>query len=164
MIAHAGTTVRRGAVFVSDSTTATTMDRAPAEVFAFSPRDWVTLTRPTFSDWISTAKLLERFCNELQPGWDGYRGQPTRFDVANFAYALLRSISRSSTPQPSLIPLSSGGLQIEWHTDQAEIEMTIRAPLDVDVWVAEPDRMDEGIVTHLSTDYTFIVPWVQRLG
>jgi hypothetical protein len=62
------------------------------------------------------------------------------------------------------VPLPSGGLQIEWHAPNATIELTIRAPLQVEAWVADPQAQDEGIEFPLTNDFTTILPWVHKLG
>jgi hypothetical protein len=62
------------------------------------------------------------------------------------------------------VPLPSGGLQIEWHTRIATIELMIRAPYRVEAWVADPRVQDDGREMPLSTDFTVIVPWVHKVG
>ena len=123
-----------------------------------------TLSEPEVTWAKAVRERLNHVC-ALPVGWDGYRGHPTRFDVAEFAIQLLRRLCKPHTPAPSIVPLPSGGLQIEWHTPNAEIELMIRAPLQVEAWVADPRAQDDGIeFPPLTADFTQILPWVQKLG
>ena len=132
------------------------------EVLRFPPRQRVTLSEPQFG-WIEPVKnRLNEICS-LREGWDGYRGRPTRFDIALFTFYLLQNICAPDTPAPSIVPLSSGGLQIEWSTEEAEIELTVYAPNSVHAWAISPSR--EGpLEIPLTTDYSLIIPLVQKLG
>jgi hypothetical protein len=109
------------------------------------------------------SKLAE--VRALPTGWDGYRGIATRNDVAIFVLRLLGAIARPDTPAPSLVPLPSGGLQLEWHTDTADIELKVVAPFSVEAWVCDPQvDDDEGETRSLSLDYTYLDPWIKKLG
>jgi hypothetical protein len=116
--------------------------------------------------WAADVSARLRHLIGLEVGWDGYRGVPTKEDVAQFAATLLSQIAIFSTPAPALVPLSSGGLQIEWHTRQADIEISILAPFTVEAWVSDPtiEDDDEGHTERLDSDYSFLRPWIERLG
>ena len=58
------------------------------------------------------AHNLERLL-DLRPGWDGYDGVPTKLA----AMATARSLQ--------YVPMSSGGLQIELHTQTLSVEIEI---------------------------------------
>ena len=122
-----------------------------------------TLTQPQITWADEVTARLNHIC-ALSPGWDGYRGRSTRFDVAEFAISLLRRVCKPHTPAPVIIPLPSGGLQIEWHHDEAQIELTIRAPYNVEVWTADPHADPDGQEVHLTTDFTSILPIIHKLG
>jgi hypothetical protein len=122
-----------------------------------------TLTQPQVTWAEEVASRLNHVC-ALRPGWDGYRGLPTCFDVAEFASALLQRVCKPHTPAPAIVPLPSGGLQIEWHHRDAQIELSIRAPYDVEVWMADPRTDPEGEEAHLTNDFTSILPFIHKLG
>jgi hypothetical protein len=122
-----------------------------------------TLTQPQVTWAEEVTSRLNHVC-ALPTGWDGYRGQPTRFEVAKFAIALLQRVCKPHTPAPAIVPLPSGGLQIEWHHDDAQIELTIRAPYNVEVWMADPHTDPNGDEIHLTTDFTSILPFIRKLG
>jgi hypothetical protein len=63
-----------------------------------------------------------------------------------------------------LVPLSGGGLQVEWHTERADIELKILAPFSVEAWVSDPSiEDDEGRTEYLAWDYSFLEEWMRRL-
>ena len=106
---------------------------------------------------------LKNLCS-LQKGWDGYKGQPTRFDVAYFAMGLLKIVCPPTTPLPSIVPLSSGGLQIEWHYPHIEIELTIREPNNVRAWVSIGEDDEDGKeLPLLRNDFKSIVEYINKL-
>jgi hypothetical protein len=107
---------------------------------------------------------LWRLC-ELQAGWDGYRGVPTRADVVEFAVRMLGAISRPTTPKPAIVPLPSGSLQLEWHTNDADVELKVLGPNSVEAWMSDPTTDDdEGETKRLSNDFTSIDTWIKKLG
>ena len=88
---------------------------------------------------------------------------PTRWDIVNFAATLLEQVCSPTTPAPEVIPLSSGGLQLEWHTQAADIEIKIIAPFSVEAWVSDPELADdEGETQHLARDYAFLTRTLDR--
>ena len=143
---------------------ATTERRAEVIGFPTVAQKRITLTEPTI-EWADKVKRRLTYLCGLRADWDGYKGRPTRFDTAHFAFQLLQKICSPTTPSPQLVPLSSGGLQVEWHYPHAEIELTIRAPYDVKAWVSQGEEDEEGTdLPPLTTDFTSIVPYIQKLG
>ncbi len=133
------------------------------EIVQLPPPQRVTLSEPWFQ-WLNPVfDRLSEIC-ALPTGWDGYRGRATRFDIARFTLFMLQNICAQNTPAPSIVPLSSGGLQIEWHTERAEIELTVYAPYDVQAWAVDPTSDEKVLEEHLTNEYSSLIPWVQRLG
>ena len=62
---------------------------------------------------------------ELPQGWDGYEGFPVRSGVAEQARLFMEQVERYTTLMPDIIPLSNGGLQLEWYVGRYEIEVEI---------------------------------------
>ena len=61
----------------------------------------------------------------LAPGWDGYHGVPVLPRVAEHALRLLEAIGAHTQIVPDVVPLSIGGLQLEWYVGIYEIEVEI---------------------------------------
>lgn len=51
----------------------------------------------------------------LAPGWDGEGSVPVSCETALGAWQFVLSHVAHETPEPQIVPTSSGGLQFEWH-------------------------------------------------
>lgn len=74
---------------------------------------------------------------ELPDGWDSYVGKPLKHDTGMFALQVLNSIMNESVPMPAVVPVSSGGVQFEWHDNGLDIELFIAAPYDCELSVCD---------------------------
>jgi hypothetical protein len=101
---------------------------------------------------------------ELPNGWDSYAGKPLRLDTGMFALQVLSSVMSESTPIPSLIPVASGGVQIEWHRNGLDIELYIAAPLEGELSVYDHLDAQAGVkVLPLKADLSALREHVGRL-
>ncbi len=76
-------------------------------------------------EWVEPAvtRLAELFA--LQPDWDSYGGLPPGLDSVNTAFGVLNEVMSEEAERPWIVPLSSGGLQLEWHRPSGDIEIAI---------------------------------------
>ncbi len=61
----------------------------------------------------------------LPQGWDGYNGLPVRPEVAVHARRFMAAIGECTQLAPDVVPLSDGGLQLEWFVGGYEVEVVI---------------------------------------
>ena len=61
----------------------------------------------------------------LPQGWDGYGGLPVRPEVAEHARRFMAAIGECTQLVPDFVPLSDGGLQLEWFVGGYEVEVAI---------------------------------------
>jgi len=108
----------------------------PRHLFRVSPtvlsRDEAPIVRavvdePEFlsaSPWQATIMqgLLET--TALRLNWDSYGGLPTSMASISTAFGFLSQVMDGDTPLPSIVPLSDGGVQLEWHRGEVDIEVT----------------------------------------
>jgi hypothetical protein len=87
-----------------------------------SPR-WV---QPTVE---SLAALLA-----LPSGWNSYDARTVKPSIAQAAFELLADVMDGDTPGPSIVPTSAGGLQLEWHTANVELEITFYSSRRAEVY------------------------------
>jgi hypothetical protein len=97
----------------------------------------------------------------LQRGWDGYGGHAVQFDTAAFALKLLESAFDSDVPAPQIVPGSDGGLQLEWHLEQGDIELDVEAPYRVYAW---SNIAGEEAEVQLTNDFTVVSEWLAALS
>lgn len=81
------------------------------------PPGWV---EPTVR---SLGKLLR-----LGPDWDSYGGRPVEAKCVVAALELACTVFRRDTPAPAVVPTSRGGVQFEWHTRGADLELEFLSP------------------------------------
>src|SRR5262245_26511211 len=112
---------------VSETVAATVSVRRNATVtmqgerFTAYPRFY----REYFADCSSLAQVERqlRELTELSDGWDGYgTAAPTPY-TATFALLVLRKIMQSRSPAPQVVPSSVGGIQLEWHEKDIDLEL-----------------------------------------
>ena len=60
---------------------------------------------------------------ELENNWDSYGGRPVHESVAQAAADLLSRLARPFTAEPTVVPTSGGGIQIEWRTSKVDLEI-----------------------------------------
>lgn len=105
--------------------------------------------------WRSSARKQFQKIRELDEGWDGYRAKPIRRDTIEFAQDLLEDIMAlwSQIPPPSIVPTTSGGVQIEWHEKGIDLELHIAGPYDCEMWF-EDQRGVAPRELHLTNDFS----------
>lgn len=107
-------------------------------------------------------KRLEELIR-LEPGWDGYRGAPVSFEIAHFAVRMLEAACGLATPTPQLVPGSQGDLQIEWHTNQGDVELDVLAPNNVVAWRRNVSTGPDGEEIALTNDFSAVAIWIKEL-
>ncbi len=77
----------------------------------------------------------------LEDGWDSYSASRIDAGTAEAVVDLLGEIMLPGTPVPALVPLRSGGIQIEWHERGVDLEIQVRSQTDVR---ASYDNLGDG--------------------
>lgn len=96
----------------------------------------------TVGDWRATVEERLRQLLQLPIGWDGYQSQPISPPTAQFVTDVLRSVMVSQTPAPAIVPVSGGGLQVEWHRSGLDIELYVAKPHQTELYVSFSDGCD----------------------
>lgn len=88
---------------------------------------------------------------------------PPSFPTVMFAAEVLQRVSARKTPRPHIVPLASGGVQIEWFLPEVEIEVAIEGPAQV---TAIRETMETGEIdeTRVDSDLTALVDWLRAAG
>jgi len=60
----------------------------------------------------------------LARGWDTYDAAPVSERIVQRALGFLLRFLEPSSPPPAVVPLSDGGVQMEWHRGGLDIEVT----------------------------------------
>src|SRR5205823_4313543 len=79
----------------------------------------------------------------LRENWDSYGGSPLDPRLLVSAVRLLDRTMRYETPAPFIVPLSVGGLQLEWHQQGIDVEVELTAPHRFSVFFRDRVRGEE---------------------
>jgi hypothetical protein len=76
-------------------------------------------------DWVQpTVEGLVRIMR-LPPDWDSYGARPVQSVLVERAVEILSRVMEENSPPPSIVPLCDGGLQMEWHLRNQDIEIAV---------------------------------------
>lgn len=89
------------------------------------------------------APWVDRFFGRIRPlfdleeGWNGPRTMPLSVDAVSSAYGFVTALMQKfhQLPLPSVVPLNSGGLQIEWHRGGMDVEVEFEPDSDPALYV-----------------------------
>lgn len=59
----------------------------------------------------------------LPANWDSYDAMPINPKLVDMALTFMSGLLGPSSPAPRVVPLSSGGLQLEWHRKGVDVEV-----------------------------------------
>jgi len=90
--------------------------------------------------WPSVLRSIERLL-ALPPGWDSYGAPRISRDVLTSALQVLCWAAKESTPPPWIVPTGRGGVQLEWHEHQLDIEVYVE-PGDPTVGLFVEDHLE----------------------
>lgn len=71
---------------------------------------------------------------KMQEGWDSYGAPSVGWDTCMFVLNVLNDVMSPRTPVPQVVPSSVGGIQLEWHVKDIDLELHIAAPYQCEVW------------------------------
>lgn len=80
------------------------------------------LSRPA---WLGECVERANDLLNLEPNWDSYGGERIEIKWAVEALQLLSQIMVAGAPSPSLVPTAPGGVQLEWHANQVDLEIEL---------------------------------------
>jgi hypothetical protein len=139
------------AAFVqSEETTSTRTDELPLQHSNFRRHYVVPPERRWHVEVVQKLLGLTR----LGPNWDGYGAPPTKWDAGMFALNVLDQVMSERTPIPQVVPSSTGGVQLEWHERQMDIELHVDAPYACELWVRDLRSGRQDISIEISDDFS----------
>lgn len=126
-----------------------------------------TIGAPKWDKWESAVLQEVLRLTELKRGWDSYNAHPIRWDAALFALLILRNVMQATTPVPQIVPSSVGGVQLEWHERNIDLELHITGPYECELWYqdhANPNAQPvcEEITNDLSLIRTLVAELTSR--
>ena len=136
------------------------------ESTAYSSEAQATEVTHVESAWLSSAirALLE--LRKLEDDWDGSGSPPITPSAVECARALLVALEIDDPPEPQIVPVPGGGLQIEWESAERELEIEILPSGAIEYLTVEKGLVEEE--NHLGVDgiddARRLVDWVCRVS
>lgn len=93
---------------------------------------------------------------KLPVDWDGYGAPSIRRDAAMFALEVLETVMLPRTPLPAIVPAADGGIQIEWHEGDIDLEFHVSAPYVCDLWFEDLRGAEPSVSEALTNDFTLL--------
>ncbi len=96
------------------------------------PRPWLRSVLESFADVM-----------QLPAGWDSYGAAPPSREAAVAAFTFLVGAMAPTTSPPSIVPMSDGGIQLEWHRNGLDVEIDFPSDGPPVLYVAEASSETE---------------------
>jgi hypothetical protein len=87
----------------------------------------VALTESTIPAWVEPTISAFMRVQSLPENWDSYGSKKVNSDMVVQSLSILGQIMDPASPAPSVVPLGDGGLQLEWHRNQQDLEIVLPA-------------------------------------
>jgi hypothetical protein len=98
----------------------------------------------------------------LGENWDSYGGKKTSDDLIKLALSILTQIMPVNAPVPSVVPLGDGGLQLEWHRKQQDLEIVFPADTTPTFYYC---KKNSGVETEgFATDFLKLATFVGSIS
>src|SRR4029077_2111673 len=81
--------------------------------------------RPTVAKWFVDVLRRLRELSQLPSNWDHHGAPPIETSDLVEALKTLTRVMAPDTPAPAIVPISSGGLQMEWHRAGLDVEIVV---------------------------------------
>ena len=78
-------------------------------------------------NWLYSALTKLQTLAAMPENWDSHRGSPITSEAIFAALTFMAEYLPDSTREPSIVPASVGGLQLEWHRMAGDLEVTFTA-------------------------------------
>jgi hypothetical protein len=82
---------------------------------------------------------------DLQEDWDTYGSGRIAPAAAAEALVLVINLMSDGAKLPSIVPMSSGGIQLEWHDDRVDIEAEVDGGGEPKAWLEEHGEDAHGL-------------------
>jgi hypothetical protein len=85
----------------------------------------------------------------LEPGWDSEGAPEIDRAILEAVRRFVRSVPDGMAPRPMVVPLSSGHVQLEWHSGRRVLELEFESSVTVHYLKWDPDHQveDEGLIS-----------------
>ncbi len=80
------------------------------------------------ADWIPLVSPRLEELRRLKPNWNSYGAQEINPAVIDYVRSFLEEYGRGATHGPQIVPTNRGGIQIEWHRVDGDLDVQFDSP------------------------------------
>jgi hypothetical protein len=121
----------------------------------------ITWQYPRAISWLDAAAKKVSELSALAPGWDGRNAPTIERDSLLRAWQLLRVMAGFVQVAPSIVPTVSGGVALEWHRNDTDIEIEINPRTQPSILYADAEGRE--LDGPLQTYFNYAVPPLLRM-
>jgi hypothetical protein len=111
---------------------------------------------PTLPPWLERARTDAEAILKLKSNWDTYGAEPIDRHITIASLILLSKVMQEGIPAPSIVPVSTGGIQVEWHKDGKHFEVEFLSAARVNYYFQDDKNHqeieNEGTVSELESE------------
>jgi hypothetical protein len=96
----------------------------------------------------------------LPDNWDSYGGRAPGVGSAAAAIDFIALIAHEDLPRPRVVPLGTGGIQLEWRNGQRELEVEFSPDESIEVLKIEGGSEGEQCSSFNTADITSLFAWL----
>lgn len=106
-----------------------------------------------FPWWVPAVETRLQQLVSLEDNWNSHGARPTLPSSMLLAVRVIASLvgNQPGRPLPQIVPTRDGGLQLEWHLPEAQIEISIDLADAVWAYVTDDNGVDDGALTDKET-------------
>ena len=118
---------------------------------------------PAFPAWLQPT--IKSFLDLLQlpQNWDDYGASQIHEQIVQQALLLLVEVMDNDAPPPSVVPLSDGGVQVEWHRHGRNLEIEFPAAGEAPGFYYYEDNGETECEGQVSKSYDHLQTYIASL-
>lgn len=90
--------------------------------------------------WMPEVNSKFRAIGLLEENWDSYGAGRISIELIKTAKQILRDLVLADTPEPAVVPTASGGIQIEWHANNINLEFEVLSPTHIEYFFEDLEQ------------------------
>jgi hypothetical protein len=123
--------------------------------------EWDSAVPAYVSQWKTNAISHVLRLGQLENNWDSYGSPKPSHNVVETALAIINTIPFDDLPFPDVVPVSGGGIQLEWSMEGRELEIQVRADGSLEFLQSENhEPTGEGPITSVALLLSLVL-WLQ---
>jgi hypothetical protein len=101
-------------------------------------------TPATAAPWMEEVMTRMKELARLPANWDSYGARPVKPECLRYAiHEVLQACMHGATPAPSVVPTNTGGVMLEWHRGDIDLEVRVETPGEATVYYADATSSEE---------------------